>query len=174
MSPFIFGFEHSLEVNGDLYWGICTVTRLGPSQGSICSKTKLLYLAGPSCFLQWNSTKATLSVAAGETLFPSLACKCCSVSVKSPDISSWKNPNPCVRTELKYLPGQRQNGWTLVQSLLEGSLSSYAWKKRKKRNLCMSNTREMRIERTIEWFPSLPPLLKLFFLQCYYFSFKKT
>lgn len=106
--------------------------RLGPSQGSICSETKLLYLAGSSCFLQWNSTKATLSVAAGETLFPSLACKCCSVSVKSPDISSWKNPNPCVRTELKYLPGQRQNGWTLVQSLLEGSLSSCAWKKRKR------------------------------------------
>lgn len=42
---------------------------------------------------QRRSTKATLTIGTGETLFPSLACKCCSVSVKSPDISSWKNPN---------------------------------------------------------------------------------
>lgn len=45
---------------------------------------------------QQSSTKATLRIAAGEALLPCLPGKCSSFSMKSPDISSWKNPSACV------------------------------------------------------------------------------
>lgn len=57
---------------------------------------------------------------AGEALLPCLPSKCSSFSMKSPDISSWKNPSACVmEKKLRHLLGLGLNDWTVGETSLE-------------------------------------------------------
>lgn len=114
--------------------GNLSIHPTSPSQGRVFFQELNSFIQQGLPATGRNSTKATLSIAAGETLFPSLACKCCSVSVKSPDISSWKNPIACVRTGLKTL-AWAQTKWLNYGSEFTRCLSimSYFKKKKKKK-----------------------------------------
>lgn len=59
-------------------------------------------------------------MAAGEALLPCLPSKCSSFSMKSPDISSWKNPSACVMEKKpRHLLGLGLNEGTVDEASLE-------------------------------------------------------